>query len=162
MEIDALLCDHAEVADGKLFINGGAINLLYVPPQPPYVISLFVAVIVHVPYTETNQGHVVTVRLLDADGDEVAPWVPPGAGPVGPVQASTSFTVGRPANLQPGESQTMPLAFGLQGLPLANLGSYSFVIEIDGTVEKHLSARLVVDSRGAGTPGPSDIPGLTR
>ncbi len=162
MEINALLCDHAEVADGKLFINGGAINLLYVPPQPPYIISLFVAVIVHVPYTATNQSHVVTVRLLDADGDEVAPWTPPGAGAAGPVQASTSFTIGRPPNLQPGESQTMPLAFGLQGLPLGKLGTYAFVIEIDGSVETQLSARLVVDSRGVGPIGPSDIPGLTR
>ena len=161
MEINALLCDHAEAAEGKLFINGGAVNLLYVQPQPPHVISIFVAAVVHVPYTATNQPHTVTVRLVDEDENAVSPWVPDGAPAPGSVEMITSFNVGRPAILPPGESQTVPLAFGLQGLPLSRLGSYTFVIEIDGSAEKRLSARVLVEPRQVGFGGgPASIPGL--
>ena len=78
MEINALLCDHAESAEGKLFINGGGVNMIYVQPQPPYVISIFVAVVVHVPYTDTNVDHTVAVRLMDEDSNPVSPWAPEG------------------------------------------------------------------------------------
>jgi hypothetical protein len=166
MEINALLCDHAESAEGKLFVNGGGVNMIYVQPQPPYVISIFVAVVVHVPYTATNQEHRVTVTLLDEDSNSVSPWAPEGAPAQPPVEAITSFNVGRPPGLPPGETQTVPLAFGLQGLPLNRLGTYVFQIEVDGSVERQLNARVLVDPRQAGPApsgpaGPASIPGLS-
>jgi hypothetical protein len=167
MEINALLCDHAESAEGKLFINGGGINMIYVQPQPPFVISVFVAVVVHVPYTATNVEHTVAVRLLDEDSNRVSPWAPDGVPPQPPVETITSFNVGRPPGLAPGETQTLPLAFGLQGLPLTKLGTYVFAIEVDGDVEKQLTARVLVDPRQAGPAapsgpaGPASIPGIS-
>ena len=167
MEINALLCDHAESAEGKLFINGGGVNMIYVQPQPPFVISIFVAVVVHVPYTATNVEHTVAVRLLDEDSNRVSPWAPDGVPPQPPVETVTTFNVGRPPGLTPGETQTLPLAFGLQGLPLSKLGTYVFAIEVDGQAEKQLTARVLVDPRQAGPaapsgpPGPASIPGIS-
>ena len=167
MEINALLCDHAESAEGKLFINGGGVNMIYVQPQPPFVISIFVAVVVHVPYTATNVEHTVAVRLLDEDSNAVSPWAPDGVPPQPPVETVTTFNVGRPAGLPPGETQTLPLAFGLQGLPLSRLGTYVFAIEVDGEAQQQLTARVLVDPRQAGPAapsgpaGPASIPGLS-
>jgi hypothetical protein len=164
MEINALLCDHAESAEGKLFVNGGGVNLIYVQPQPPFVISIFVAVVVHVPYTATNHEHTVAVRLLDEDSHPISPWAPEGAPPQPPVETVTTFNVGRPPGLPPGETQTLPLAFGLQGLPLSRLGTYVFAIEVDGSVETQLTARVLVDPRQAGPAapaGPASIPGIS-
>ena len=45
MEIDALVCDHAEVADGKLFINGAGITVSWVAPQAPHVIGVSLAAV---------------------------------------------------------------------------------------------------------------------
>ena len=126
MDVDAFLCDHAEVAEGKLFANGAGINICLVSMQPPHVVNLFLAAVVHVPYTATNQAHQLTVSIVDEDGQGMVPWVPEGAGSPGPVVLETEFTVGRPPTLQPGESQPVPVAFGFQGMPVPALGSYSF------------------------------------
>jgi hypothetical protein len=144
VHVDAMLCDHAETSDGKLFINGAAINLLWVGPQPPHVINLGVAVVVHVPYTDTNQPHQIRVTIVDEDGDQVVPWVPEGAPAMGPVEIAGDFNVGRPAALAPGESQSLPFAFQMTGLPMPHLGLHSVVIAIDGVEARRLPFRVSV------------------
>ena len=144
MEIDAFLCDHAEVADGKLFVNGGAVNIVWVGNlQEPYGIAIAVAAVARVPWTATNQAHQVTVRLEDEDSAVVRPWAPEGAPEQSPVELGTGFNVGRPPQLPVGESQNVPFAFGFN-LPLSKLGLYSFVISVDGTEMKRLPLRLTV------------------
>jgi len=140
-----MLCDHAEAAESKLFINGGAINLLWVAPQPPHVVTFAVAAVVQVPYNATNQAHTITVRLLDEDGNPVVPWVPEGVpDQPAPIQIEVTFNVGRPPVLTPGEAQALPFAFNLQGLPLSRLGLYSAVVELDGAEVRRLPFRLLV------------------
>src|SRR3954463_13719016 len=110
MEIDALVCDHAEVADGKLFINGAGITVSWVAPQAPHDIGVSLAAVIHVPYTDTNEAHTLSVELVDEDHNVVAPWVPPGVEAPGPVRVDTSFNVGRPPGLPVGETQLVPVA----------------------------------------------------
>ena len=144
MDVDVMLCDHAEVAEGKLFVNGAAINLLWVGAEPPHVVGFSVAVIVQVPYTETNQVHTINLRLVDEDGHPTAPWAPPGAPESPPVEMRGEFNVGRPPVLPPGEAQTVPFAFNLQGLRLGRLGIYSVRVEVDDVAVRQLPFRLVV------------------
>lgn len=144
MHVDAMLCDHAEVADGKLFMNGAAINLLWVGAQPPHVVNFGVAVVVHVPYTETNQPHRIRVRIVDEDGEPVVPWTLEGGPPAGPVEIAGEFNVGRPPVLAPGESQALPFAFQLAALPMPRLGLHSVVLEIDGVEARRLPFRVLV------------------
>ncbi len=141
-----MLCDHAEAVEGKLFINGAGINLLYVTAQPPHIVTFSIGAIVQVPYTATNQAHTITVKLLDEDGNEVIAWTPDGPGDQGPVKIEGTFNVGRPPVLTPGEAQALPFAFNLQGLPLASLGLYSAVIELDHMEVRRLPFRLLVPS----------------
>jgi hypothetical protein len=153
MDVDVMLCDHAEAVEGKLFINGAAINLLFVGPEPPYLVAFSVAAVIQVPYTATNEPHTVVVRLVDEDGRPVVPWAPEGAPAPVPVELQSSFTLGRPPILPPGEAQTVPVAFSLQGLPLTRLGAYAVVVEIDGEPTRQLPFRVL-------TPTPPPSPGL--
>lgn len=145
MEADVMLCDHAEATNGKLFINGAGINVFWVAPEPPHRITASVAMVVHVPYTATNQPHSVGVHLMDEDGNAVVPWTPDGVEARGPVKLDGNFNVGRPPNLTPGEAQTVPLALGFQ-VPFAQLGRYSFKVEIDGAEVRQLPFRLDLKS----------------
>ena len=58
MEVVALLCDHAQVEGGKLFVSGAAINRINsAPVDPPYRVNVAIAVMVTIPWTATNQAH---------------------------------------------------------------------------------------------------------
>lgn len=144
MEIDAFLCDHAEAAEGKLFINGAAINILWAAsPQPPYNVNVAVAAVAQVPWTATNQAHSFSVHIEDEDNNVVRPWVPDGEPMPDEVRLQTGFNVGRPPNLPVGEAQTVPFAFGFN-IPVGKLGVYAFVITVDGTEMKRLPIRLTL------------------
>lgn len=140
MDIDVLLCDHAEAMNGKLFISGAAINIFWTPPQPPHGINAALAMVVHVPYTATNQPHHFAFTLVDDDGNEASSWSPEGQD-AGPVKIEGDFNVGRPPNLSPGESQTMPIAVKFQVL-LANLGRYSFRVDLDGSEVRRIPFKV--------------------
>ena len=146
MDIDVLLCDHAETAEGKLFINGAGINLLWVTPDAPHVVNFGVAAVVHVPYTATNQPHRIRVTIVDEDGEPVVPWTPEGAPASGPIEIQAEFNVGRPAQLVPGEAQDIPFAFQLMALPMPRLGPHAVVVEIDGETVRQLAFRVLVQS----------------
>lgn len=144
MEIDAFLCDHAEAAEGKLFVNGAGINILWAAsPQEPYNVNVAVAAVAQVPWTATNQGHTFRVHIEDEDNRIVHPWAPDGVPEQPEVILETGFNVGRPPNLAVGEAQTVPFAFAFN-LPVGKLGLYSFVITVDGTEMKRLPIRLTL------------------
>jgi len=143
MDVDAILCDHAEAAEGKLFINGGGISASLVQPQPPHTINLAVGVVIHVPYTETNMPHTVGIRLTDEDERPVHPWSP-SESEQPPIQAVVPFNVGRPAQLPHGDTQPVALGMNFLGLPLANIGQYAFVVEVDGKEARRLPFRVNV------------------
>jgi hypothetical protein len=158
VELDAMLCDHAEATmDGKLFINGSAINIFNVPPQPPHFIQVYVAAVVQVPYTATNQPHTLEVELFDLDGP-VRPMVPEGMEQPPPVKVTNPFNIGRPPALPAGDVQVFPLAIGFQ-LPLEKIGLYHFVISVDGTEMKRLPLRVMAPAQPQGF-GPASIPGI--
>jgi hypothetical protein len=142
MEINALLCDHAQVA-GKLFVSGGGIDAFNMPATDPgpYVINFAIAGVVQVPWTATNQEHRLQFCVVDADGK--TPELAGGAeaGPQG-LGGEMVFNVGRPPGLPSGDEQLVPFAFQFTGLPLARLGRYSIELTIDGTEVRHISFRV--------------------
>lgn len=144
MEVDAFLCDYVQAADSKLFVNGAGIMRSWVSPQPPHMITVGLAAVVQVPYTETNKAHTLRVALLDEDGHPAVPFVPEGAPEPGPVEAAVSFNLGRPPALSHGEAQPYTLAANFT-IGLRQLGGYTFEISIDGTREKALSLRVAAN-----------------
>lgn len=63
-----MLCDHAQVADGKLFINGGGISRFFGPGLPP---GTSIALLLLVPWEQTNAPIELDLQLLTADGHAV-------------------------------------------------------------------------------------------
>jgi hypothetical protein len=120
MEADLLLCDHAEAINGKLYIMGGAWNVLQAPNQP---IDVALAIVVKVPWDQTVGPHELMAELVDSDGDRVTiggeEVVPRG-----------QFELGRPPGLKPGSTLNMPLAFNMHGLVL-DIGQYEWRLSID-------------------------------
>lgn len=147
MEIDVLLCDHAEVAGNKLFINGANINQVNLPAgsPTPYMVTFAAAGIIHIPWNQTNKSHELKFQMITEDGNN--PEFPEGF-PVGPdgVTGNMKFNVGRPPELTPGEEQIIPFAFNFQALPLMKPGRYELTFSIDGTVLKSAKLSLIIIS----------------
>jgi hypothetical protein len=152
MEIDALLCDYAQVAGGKLFIAGANIDRSFFPAgaQPPFLPTFAVAGVVHVPWTETNKQHVLNFDLIDADGSPVR--IPAEVNPDQPVvRGEMPFNVGRPPILESGDEQMVPFAFNFQALPISNMGKITIKLNVDGADYKTLNFSIVVEpSHGFG------------
>ncbi len=115
-----LLCDSAQVADGKLFILGGGIVAIGPRPQP-----LGVAIRILVPWDRANISHEWRLDLLDEDGQAV-----PHADK--PVTVGGRFEAGRPAGFKPGTPLNVPLAINFSTLPLTPGKSYTWQLSIGG------------------------------
>jgi hypothetical protein len=146
VEIDAMLCDHGQVAGGKLFVSGGGIDTMHVPPhsRPPYVANFAVAGLVRVPWTATNENHTLTFKFVTEDGGH-AP-LPPEADPgSNGVSGEMRFNVGRPPQLASGQEQVVPFAFNFEGLPLMEAGRFLLVLELDGSEARRLNFTVALE-----------------
>jgi len=145
MEVDAFLADSVESVEGKLYVLGAGWNVLTTTQIPTRHPRVGVGIIIHVPYTATNQLHTFAVYLVDADDNELPlSDAPPGAGePDGKVRRlSGQFNVGRPPTLQPGDEQLVALGVNIDGLVFDRADAYRFVVELDGSREKFLPFRV--------------------
>jgi hypothetical protein len=79
MELSAhvQLADHAVVADGKLFVNGGSWTT-----RPPDPIPWALALEIKVPWTDNNRTMNFKIELLDADGHPFEVPTPDGEAPL--------------------------------------------------------------------------------
>ena len=120
MQIDALLCDYAQI-EHKLFVNGaGFTAMTYDAADPgPYEVSFGIAGVVTVPWTETNTEHALRFRILTEDGH--APEL--SGGRVDEVGGTMTFNVGRPPGLVHGDEQVVPFAFQIASLPRGRTGT---------------------------------------
>jgi hypothetical protein len=120
LEAILLLCDAAQESGGKLYILGG--GWTGVVAETPFNMAL--AILIAVPWDQTNRQVKTEIRLMTDDGDPVEV-----DGNV--VQASLAFEVGRPPGTKPGAALSTPLTIAFNGLKL-EAGGYRFELEIDG------------------------------
>lgn len=152
MKVTFLLCDHAVVADGKLFINGGGWTVTGPNPVPSAL-----ALLIDVPWDQANRRLPLVVQLFSEDGQPVTQ-----DGPMGPqpLRVQAEFEVGRPPGIPPGAPLTVPIAVNLAPIPLSP-GGYYWDVEVDGEREADWRARFVFRPAQA-TPtadyGPAGIP----
>jgi hypothetical protein len=119
--VTALLCDHAQVADGKLFISGG--GWTFTGPGP---FTHAIAFKLNIPWSEANERHTLAAHLTDEDGHSVTLGEPPNE-----VRFGTQFEVGRPVGLPAGAPLSMPLAVNLGPMELEPGAGYAWVVSID-------------------------------
>jgi hypothetical protein len=159
VRVTAMLCNHAEAQNNLLYISGAGIDRAIVPPGTagPWPISVAIGLLVAVPWTSTNQQHIVRITLIDADGHSVR--VPTGPDSEDDLKAEAAFNVGRPPELGIGEDQTVSLAVNMPMLPMNALGQYKFIIELDGSAEVELPYRLTTPPGMTVGIGPTSMPG---
>ena len=143
MRATMILADHAQVADGKLFISGGGWSTCGPGPSPCSVAVLF-----HVPWQETDKKIGFALRLIDEDGRAVHQ---PGIQGTVPVQVNGHFEAHRAPSVTPGTEINVPMSFNIV-LQLAPGGRYTWVLEVDGYTDD--SWRLSFATREA-QPAPS-------
>src|SRR3984957_19592363 len=144
MRVTMMLADHAQVADGKLFISGGGWSICGPGPTPCSVAVLF-----HVPWQHTNEKVSFTLRLVDEYGH---PVLQPGPRGPHPVHVDGQFEAGRPPGMTPGAEIGVPMTFGsMLNLPPGH--RYTWLLEISGHSDDDWS--LSFATRQANT---SDLP----
>jgi hypothetical protein len=140
MRVTMMLADHAQVADGKLFISGGGWTL-----GTPGGLNSAIALLFHIPWEQTNQRITFELRLTDADGHQLMQ-----AGPDGPqpVQIGGQFEVGRPPGVRPGSEINAPFAINTGTLALPPGQQYTWLLEVNGQASEDW--RLSFGTRPAG------------
>ncbi|MFI5361272.1 MAG: DUF6941 family protein [Elusimicrobiota bacterium] len=123
MKVTMMLADSAQAVGGKLYILGGGWSLTGPLPSPSAI-----AVLVSVPWNETNRRHRVKVELVDADYRPVLVPTPEGDKPLA---ISGDFEVGRPPGIIPGSSIEVPFAFNIGPIPLQPDRRYVWKLTID-------------------------------
>src|SRR5260221_4161821 len=123
-----VLCDFAEVINGKLYLQGAGWTRLLA--NQPFAIA--VALFWRIPWGNANQKQEITIRLVTEDGD---PFLDPEGNPV---RADGQIEVGRPPGLKEGASLDAPLAVRLGAMTFPP-GGYRFELEVNGQLEAFAS-----------------------
>ena len=105
-----MLCDAAQVADGKLFILGGGWSLIGPDPMPSAI-----AIKVDVDWHEAGRPHHWELFLVDEDG---RPIIVEGAEGPQPIEVRGDFEVARPEGVPEGSPVDVAVAVNFSPLPL--------------------------------------------
>jgi hypothetical protein len=134
---EGLLCDSAVVADSKMYVQGGAWNVITTGVLPVRHPRIGIALVLRVPYALADNSQKRFILMLeDQDGDQVTIGDPA----VGRIEGT--FTVGRPVGIQPGDEQLVALAINLDGLQFEKAGAYVFKVRVDEREIKALRFRV--------------------
>ena len=145
---EAFLCDAIESVNGKLYAIGIGWNMIQAPEFPAQHGRIGIGIVVHVPYTATNQMHEFLVHLESEDGvliplADAGPGVDPRTVEDGKVvRVGGQFNVGRPPELPAGDEQVVTMGFQMDGVVFPAPGSYAVVVSIDTSEEARLQFRL--------------------
>lgn len=136
MYVDAFLADSVATAGNKLYVHGGAWNILRARTFPARQARIALAIAITVPYTETGTEHRFVVQLEDADGNRLQ--LGPDRG-----ELAGNFDVRRSPEIADGDEQIVPLGINLDGLVFERPGRYRFLVTIDGQVMTHMPFQVV-------------------
>jgi hypothetical protein len=135
MQVTMMLCDFAQVADGKMNIIGGGWTITGPDPAP-----FGLALVLDVPWLLADIEHTFKLELIDLDG---VPVVPLGGDE--PIIIEGQFEVGVPEGTKVSAFIPFMAALNSGPLPLAPGGDYEWRLEIDGTT--HETWRLPFSTR---------------
>ncbi len=124
VKVTMLLCDAAQVSDGKLYILGGGWSMTGPDPVPSAV-----ALKIDVDWHEAETSHHWELFLEDADGQPVLMETAEGTQPV---EVRGEFTVSQPQGIPEGSPIDVALAVNLGPLPLAPGTRFAWRLTIDG------------------------------
>jgi hypothetical protein len=123
MQATLMLCDSAQVADGKLYILGGGWSLTGPDPVPSAI-----AMKIDVPATQTGSIHTWRLVLKDEDGYPVTMDTPVGKAPI---EINGEVDTTQPTELPAGSSLDVAVAINISPLPLLPNSRYVWELLID-------------------------------
>jgi len=129
LEAWLMLCDAAQLVQGKLYILGGGWDRTSVNNP-----SLGVAFSIMIEWTETNQRHRFELELQDEDGNALMVGEPPK-----PLIMGGDFTAGRPAEHPPGMPLWVRQAVNIQNPRFEPNKRYRWELRINGSPLTNLS-----------------------
>ena len=147
--VTGFLADSVVAAESKLYVQGAGWNVLWAPQFPTRHSRLGIGLIVSVPYTATNQPHVIDVRIDDGDGRTLQLGLQPDGTPL--MKLGGSLNVGRPPNLAHGDEQLVPLALNIDGLEFEYPDRYGVIVEVDSKPELVIPFRVMLAGGGPGS-----------
>ena len=124
MRVTMLLADHAAIAEGKLYINGGGWSVRTAAPTP-----MFLALKFDVPWDLAGRPIAVEIRLIDEDGHPVT-WPPAQSGQ--PVSFTGRLEVRQPQGLSPGAPIDAAWVVRVPPLALPAGRRFSWRLAVDG------------------------------
>jgi uncharacterized protein DUF6941 len=117
MKVHALLlADSVQEVGGKLYMLGGAWNILNVGSFPTNQL-IGIGVAIDIGWNETNQKHRLEIHVEDADGSPL------------PLRIEAEFEAGRPPGISPGSDIRIVMAVN-GPLEIAKSGTYSLILKI--------------------------------
>lgn len=116
-----ILANHVDVANGLLYISGAGWTIhRRVTPQgsAPSLSHLGLAIIVAVPWHQTNLTHNLIIEFRDEDGNVIA-------------NITSQLNAGRPAGMRPGTIQYVNVGLSMN-IGFLHPGDYEIVASIGG------------------------------
>ena len=113
----ALLCDHAEVRDGLLFVLSGGITRI-MRDSFPAAMGTCLALMLEFESTETDVVHQLEILVLGEDGEEVA-------------RMDAELQVDSSTQARLAENLQLPIAVDLRAAGLAKPGAYELHVAVD-------------------------------
>jgi hypothetical protein len=120
----ALLCDHAQVREGLLFVLSGGITRLRRPAYPAQL-GVGLALVLEFDRIEDEHSHEFAVVVVGEDGEEVG-------------RVAADIQVGEPEGSYVGENVQVPLAIDMHGALLPKPGPYQLHVYLDGAHRRTL------------------------
>ena len=130
----SLLADSAEVQGGKLYLLGGAFDIIQTRAVPAVHRGLCVVLVAEIGPDERQRDLQLSVELQSEDGESL------GAEARGVVRA------GAPPHLAPGDSTLVPLVIPFSDIPLPAAKGYVFVVRQGETELARARFRVVLVS----------------
>jgi len=130
MKVTMMLADHAATAEGKLYISGGGWTVTGPDPIPSAI-----AMVIEIPWDQTDRKHLLRLELVDADGRAIMGQDDDGNN--APIELDGEFEVGRPPGLPAGAATHLPMAINIGPLPLAAGGRFAWNLFIDEETREH-------------------------
>jgi hypothetical protein len=112
----AMLADAASVEDGKLFVHGGAWDVIDVHNTPAVHPTLALVLVFRIPYDEALADIPIVIELLDEDDQ-----------PAGP-RMEGAINAGHPPRTRRGTPNFYPLQLTFNMLEFGHEGGYRFKV----------------------------------
>jgi hypothetical protein len=112
-----LLCDHAQVRDGLLFVLSGGITRI-MRDSFPAAMGTCLALMLEFDSTETDRPHQLEILVLGEDGEEVA-------------RMDAEVQIDGTPRARVAENLQLPIAVDLRAAGLAKAGAYELHVYVD-------------------------------